>query len=441
MYSPLRTRASVGPEGPTERYEKNLLESGAPMKPSPQPIPQTQRKATPPGADPSGPDRSFDGRSIHFVGIGGCGMSGLARLLKELGAVCSGTDNVPSALTAALATEGIAVSHEQTAGAVPEDADLLIASAAIGADHPELLAAQARGIPVLSYAETLGRVQAGRTGVAIAGTHGKSTAAAMLCHVLIECGLDPSFIIGATCPQIGGGSRVGAARVPGGGPFAGRPGILVAEACEFNRSFHHHRPVLALINNVEEDHLDVYGALDGVLEAFAGFAGLLPPAGDGGRLLIAHDGSHRRRITAGLRCAVETFGFNPGADYQVTGSSDRRRVGLHRRGRQLAAWANPMPGEHNALNAAAAAVLARYLGAEWPAIAAALGAFSGLDRRMQRLGTRAVADGEVIVYDDYGFESCYGLMKAVDEDFAGRCDYDTYSLPTGQYLATRTRPL
>ncbi len=299
-------------------------------------MPQTQRTAAPPGADPSGPDRSFDGRTVHFVGIGGCGMSGLARLLKQLGADCSGTDNVPSALTAALAAEGIAVSHEQIAAAVPERADLLIVSAAIRANHPELLAARVRGIPVLSYAEALGRVQARRTGVGIAGTHGKSTVAAMLCHVLIESKLDPSFIIGATCPQIGGGSRVGAARVPGGGPFAGRPGILVAEACEFNRSFHHHRPVLALINNVEEDHLDVYGDLDGVVEAFARFAGLLPPAADGGRLLIAHDGSHRRRITAGLRCAVETFGFSPGADYQVTGSSDRHRVGLHRRGRSAA---------------------------------------------------------------------------------------------------------
>jgi len=372
------------------------------MKPSPQPIPQTQRKATPPGADPSGPGRSFDGRTIHFVGIGGCGMSGLARLLKELGAVCSGTDNVPSDLTAALATEGIAVSHEQTAGAVPEDADLLIASAAIGADHPELLAARARGIPVLSYAETLGRVQTGRTGVAIAGTHGKSTAAAMLCHVLIECGLDPSFIIGATCPQIGGGSRVGAARVPGAGPLAGRPGILVAEACEFNRSFHHHRPRLALINNVEEDHLDIYGTLDAVVEAFGRFAELLPPAREGGRLLIGHDGSHRRRITAGLPCAIETFGFSPAADYQVTMSSDRREVGLHQRGRRLGAWMNAMPGEHNALNAAAAAVMAGYLGAQWPAIATALDGFRGLDRRMQRLGTRPVADGEVVVYDDYG---------------------------------------
>ena len=278
----------------------------------------------------------------------------------------------------------------------------MIASAAVAPDHPQLLAAERRGIEVLRYAEALGRVQAEHTGISIAGTHGKSTTTAMLCHTLIECGLDPSFIVGATCAQIGGGARVGAATMPSG-HYAGRPGLLVAEACEFNRSFHHHRPTLALINNVEEDHLDIYGSIDRIVEAFRDFARLLPDERDGGRLLIAHDGAHRREITAGLTCAVDTFGYAPSADYQVVTDAGVRRVGLLQNGIWLTQWTNALPGEHNALNSAAAAILAAQLGADWEAIGAALTSFRGIDRRLQRLGSRTVhGGGDVVVYDDYG---------------------------------------
>ncbi len=370
------------------------------------------------------PGCEWAGRRLHFVGIGGCGLSGLAQLLHRRGALCSGSDNVPSELTGTLQAEGIAVSHQQTAESVPDPCDMVIASAAIKPDHAELAAARRRGIEVLTYAQALGRVQARHTGISIAGTHGKSTTAAMLCHVLVRCGLDPSFIIGANCPQIGGGSRVGADMIPGTpapgppggtpgtsggtpgtpftGPPTGRPGLLVAEACEFNRSFHFHRPVIGLIGNVEEDHLDVYESLDAIIEAFAVFARLLPPARQDGRLLIAHDGAHRQRITADVRCAVETFGTSSDADFQVVFEACSRRVAVVRSGDALAEWTNVMAGEHNALNAAAAAVLAHIVGVSWPAIAAALNDFQGVERRMQRLGRRQVAGGEVVVYDDYG---------------------------------------
>ncbi|MHC4099839.1 MAG: UDP-N-acetylmuramate--L-alanine ligase [Planctomycetota bacterium] len=381
---------------------------------------------------PRFPGADWQGRRLHFVGIGGCGLSGLARLLHQRGGVCTGTDNVPSPVTEALARDGIPVTLRQTADCVPDRCDLVIASAAIKPGHPELDAARSRGIAVLSYAEALGIVQALHTGVSIAGTHGKSTTAAMLCHVLIEAGLDPSFIVGATCPQIGGGSRTGSPVIPGNGPLAGRPGLLVAEACEFNRSFHHHRPVIASIGNLEEDHLDVYETLDAIVQAFGEFARLLPPAAEGGRLLIAHDGAHRQQISAGLRCRVETFGFSPDADHQVSFEPEAHHVTLLRQGQPAASWTNAMPGGHNALNAAAAAILAHGLGAGWPQIASALGTFRGLDRRMQRLGTRRIASrgpegrqnqegpaarraaeerastdardacGEIVVYDDYG---------------------------------------
>ena len=309
---------------------------------------------------------------------------------------------MPSELTADLCNRGIPVSDQQDSQSVPAECDCVIASAAIGRDHPELVAARERGIPVLSYAEALGRVEAGYTGVSIAGTHGKSTTAAMLCHILIESGLEPSFIVGATCRQIGGGSRVGAPVVPGDGPRSGGPGLFVAEACEFNRSFHHHRPVVGLINNIEEDHLDVYESLEAIVEAFGRFAQLLPAAEHGGYLLIAHDGAHRQPITSTLACRVETIGLSPEATHQVVHEPTRGRISLLRDGAPLAAWTNRMPGEHNALNSGAAAILAHTLGADWSRIATALESFEGLDRRMQRLGARRVTGGQVVVYDDYG---------------------------------------
>jgi len=378
------------------------------MTHGPSSVTTTQRERPEPSANDAshrGTGRSwFAGKSIYFLGIGGCGVSGLARLLREFGATCQGADSTPSEVTEALARDGFAVSHDESTP-LPESCGLMITSAAIQSDHPQLLAANARGIAVLTYAEALGRVQGECTGVSIAGTHGKSTTTAMLCHALIQCGLDPSFILGAQCPQIGGGRRVGGAGVPADpalpGP-AGQPRVFVAEACEFNRSFHCPQPRIALITNIEEDHLDVYGTLDKVVLAFAEFAQRLPAREHGGRLLIAHTGAHRRAVTAGLACDVATFGFSPVADYQVTLDETTQRVGVARDGHVLAQWTNRMPGEHNALNAAAAAILANWLGGAWPMIGAALDIFHGLERRMQRLGTRIVNGGQVIVYDDYG---------------------------------------
>jgi UDP-N-acetylmuramate--alanine ligase len=350
---------------------------------------------------PAAVNPRFAGKHIHFIGIGGCGMSGLALMLQQLGAVCGGSDAVSSELTEALDAAGIPVRLEQTSGMIPGKCDLVIASAAIKPDHPEMLAAVNRGITVWTYAEALGQVQADKTGISLAGTHGKSTTTAMLAHVLIECGFDPSFIVGATCPQIGGGSRTGAITIPKG-TLAGKPGTLIAEACEFNRSFHHHRPTIGLINNIEEDHLDIYASLDEIITAFAGFAQLIASFEKGGRLLIAHDGAHRMKITPGLKCGIETFGFHPEAHYQVVYDAAVQRVGVLQDGIWLGQWTIQMPGAHNALNSTAAGILAHYLGADWDEIAAALSTFRGLDRRMQKLGKRSINGGDVIVYDDYG---------------------------------------
>lgn len=367
----------------------------------------------------AGQDPTFHGRRIHFIGIGGSGMSGLARLVADRGGICTGTDASENPAIESLRTTGIRIETGDAAVSLPEACELVVASAAIPPEHPSRVAATDRGLEILSYAEAVGRAMIGRTAVSIAGTHGKSTTTSMLAHVLVSCGLDPSFIAGANCPQIGGGSRVGADRLPNHpDPIdtGDRPGIFVAEACEFNRSFHHHRPTMALINNVEEDHLDFYESIDEIVKSFHDFARLLPAADIGGRLLIAHEGGHRREISAGLPCDVRTFGFSPAADFQVFFDAAAGRIGILDSGAFVAEWNSRLAGHHNALNAAAAGILAHWLGAAWDDIAAALADFEGLDRRMQFLGTMPTADGgQARVFDDYGHHpsECEATLRAL----------------------------
>ncbi len=354
------------------------------------------------------------GKRAYLIGIGGCGMSGLARMLRSRGVVVSGSDSTPSEATAALIAEGVPISFNQWAGTLPSDCDFIVASAAIKPDHPECVAATARGIRIYTYAQALGAVMDSATGIAIAGTHGKSTTTAMLGAALADAGLDPTVIVGATCRQLAVGClaenrtavptgfRLGSPMVPAG-PLEGRAGLLIAEACEFNRSFHNFRPLIASISAVEADHLDIYGSLDAIVEAFHDFARLVASESEGGRLLIAHDGAHRREVTAGVTCAVETIGFSPEADWVVTYDPSSRRVRVRHDGREIGAWECLMPGGHNAMNSAMAFVLGVMAGGEPEILAASLGRFAGVDRRMECLGWRPVAGGGTVrVYDDYG---------------------------------------
>ena len=323
-------------------------------------------------------------------------------MLKARGATVSGTDQAASDVTDALISAGISLSIGPSPKRVKSPIDLVVYSAAVALDHPELVRAKAQGIETMTYAQALGWAQAGRTAVSVAGTHGKSTTTALLAHVLIEAGLDPSVIVGAHVPQLGGGSRTGSEEIPHGA-LAGSPGIFVAEACEFNRSFHSHQPTLALINNLEEDHLDVYGSLDEIVKSFRVFAGNLPEASEGGRLLIGHEGAHRRAVASGLRCAVSTFGWSPTADYHVDYDPSTTATTVWHNGREMFSWTGRLCGEHNALNGAAAGILASWLGADLDAVAQGLSTFTGVDRRMQFLGACTARNGaQVRVFDDYG---------------------------------------
>ncbi|MEX0875943.1 MAG: UDP-N-acetylmuramate--L-alanine ligase [Phycisphaerales bacterium] len=348
-----------------------------------------------------GTDRPF------MLGIGGCGMSALARLMTDAGLSIAGCDSTPSPVTDALLSAGVEVGFDEHATILPPETQAVIASAAIKPDHPMMVEANRRGLSVISYPEALGICMRGCTGIAIAGTHGKSTTTAMLGCALTDARLDPSVIVGATCAQLAHGClagnqtpvgyRVGGDTIPSG-DRANQPGILLAEACEFNRSFHHLRPTIASIASIEADHLDIYGSLDAVIEAFAGFARLIAPESAGGKLIISHDGAHRREVTAGLQCAVETIGFNPAADWVVGYDPSTCEVTVTDPAGQSHGWVLSMPGEHNAFNSAVAFALGRSVGADAELLTRSLGAFTGLDRRLQLLGER----NGVRVYDDYG---------------------------------------
>lgn len=340
----------------------------------------------------------FRGKRVYMIGIGGSGMSGLARLLRARGAVIAGSDREPSDLTASLAESGIGVTFDQERGDLPA-CDLVVTSAAVGPEHPQVRAALARGVDVWLYARALGETMRGAQGVAVAGTHGKSTTTTMLGCALTDSGLDPTVIVGATSGQLGNGCL--GAEAPAAG-FRIGTGAVVVEACEYNRSFHALRPRVACITNVEADHLDCYGTFDGVIESFRQFAALLPPATEGGLLVIGHENAQRGVVTAGLACEVRTVGFSPDADWCVRYDPATREVGLLSEGRERAAWRLRVPGAHNALNSATAWIMAGALGASGERAAASLTAFRGADRRMQLLGEVEAPGGVVRVIDDYG---------------------------------------
>jgi len=325
------------------------------------------------------------GRRVHMIGIGGSGMSGAAALLRDLGAVVSGSDLQTFDGLGQLVGSGVRVSigHHETQ--LDAGVELVVVSAAVPETNPELTAARRRGLPVVKYAQLLGELTAVRQGVAIAGTHGKSTTTGMCVHLFREAGLSPSFVIGARSAQLGGGSGVGE------GPH------FIVESCEFDRSFLYLRPHLAAILNIEPDHLDCYRDLDDIVEAFARFAENVDPEG----VLLANAEDRRAMHAASAaRAPVETFGFCDEADWQAVNlRADRGRYGfdVRLRGSRLLSTSLAIPGRHNVANALAAVALAYHAGAEPERLAEALTTFKGVDRR---LTWRGEGQGVTIV-DDY----------------------------------------
>jgi UDP-N-acetylmuramate--alanine ligase len=329
----------------------------------------------------------FTGRRVHFIGIGGAGMSGLARMLLDNGAIVTGSEPKPNSTTLELAARGVKIDRDQLGRLLSRDIDLIVRTAAIPDHNTEFAAARKLGVADMKYAELLGQVMAERLGVAVAGTHGKSTTTAMISHALMQCGADPSFVVGGTVPQLGGGSRSGA------GP------AFIAEACEYDRSFHHLRPKVALILNIEEDHLDCYKNLDEIIESFRAFVELLPADG----IVIANGAdANVRTALQGVGRSVQTCALGAGSDWSTIAGPIEN--GCHtgvvqRAGREVARLKLSIPGEHNLMNATMAVAACAACGVEAARAAEAISGFAGVDRRMTAMG---VAPSGATVIDDYG---------------------------------------
>ena len=329
--------------------------------------------------------QSFHGRGVHLIGVGGAGMRALAGVLLDSGARVSGSDTAPSAALDELAAEGASIAIGQRGQNVPVDCDLAVYSAAIHEQNPEMVAARERGIEVVKYSQMLGRLMSQRVGVAVAGTHGKSTTTAMVAHALRAAGLDPSFIVGAVVDQLGGPSGVGDGR------------HFVVEACEFDRSFLNLWPRYAAILNVEEDHLDCYANLSAIVEAFRAFAAQVDPSG-----VLIVNGEDRNALAAArsARCQVETFGLAESCVWRATDLTAERGLRsfqLSMADQSLCRVSLRLPGQHSLYNALAAAALLRHAGLTTGQIAESLGGFLGARRRMTLKGTA----GGVTVVDDY----------------------------------------
>ncbi|MGO8959791.1 MAG: UDP-N-acetylmuramate--L-alanine ligase [Streptosporangiaceae bacterium] len=329
---------------------------------------------------------------VHFVAIGGAGMSGIARIMLSRGVAVSGSDSAASGLLDELAAAGARV-HVGHAAENIADADTLVVSTAIRPDNPELLAAQRRGLRVLHRATALASIMLGRQGIAVAGTHGKTTTTSMITTVLLHTGADPSYVIGGILAETGLGAAEGT------GP------AVVVEADESDGSFLMLAPAAAVVTSVEADHLDNYGSLAEIEKAFGAFVGQIT---DGGLLLTCADDRGARALTAQVAPGVTalTYGTAPDASYRVTDiEPDGMRTALTVAGGPgtVLAESGPVrveiavPGRHNALNAAAAFGLTVELGVPPRGAAAGLAAYRGARRRMELTGE---GDG-VQVIDSY----------------------------------------
>jgi UDP-N-acetylmuramate--alanine ligase len=319
------------------------------------------------------------GTRVHLVGIGGAGMSGIARVLLQRGHLVSGSDLHSGRALDELRVLGARIEHghqEQHLG----DADVVVTSTAVPADNPELTAAQAQGIPVLRRAEMLAQLMADDHAVLIAGTHGKTTTTSMTVVAIQAAGGDPSFAIGGQLNESGTNAH------------AGTDGRFIAEADESDRSFLVYRPDLAVVTNLEHDHPDEFADEAAVQEAFIGF---LEGRAPGAPAVVCIDDPGTLELSTLIAGPVVTYGSDPRADVRVLSSDGDHRIRID--GQDAASFRLGIPGHHNVLNATAALAVCHQLGIDPGIAASGLGRFTGAARRFQRLGE---IDG-VVVVDDY----------------------------------------
>ena len=367
-----------------------------------------------------------DVRSVHFVGIGGAGMCGIAEILLAQGFTVTGSDLQDTPVTRRLAGLGARVCRGHSAAAVGE-VDVVVVSSAIREDNPEVVAAHMAHIPVIARGEMLGELMRGRLGIAVAGSHGKTTTASLIASVLEAGGLEPTFIIGGQVTGAGTNGRLGAGR------------HMIAEADESDASFLLLRPVLAVITGIDRDHLDTYGQdFERLKAAFAEFAEQLPFYGCA---LISTDDPHGRELGQRISRPARSYGFGPDADYRATGvgiEAGRWTFDVTRPGRDALRVAVPLPGNHNVLNALAAIAVATEEGVSDEAIVAGLAECQGVERRF-RVGRGAVDSKPVTVVDDYGHHptEIAHIVDTVRRMWPGAALGDGLSAPS---VHTDTRP-
>jgi len=348
-------------------------------------------------------------RRIHMVGIGGSGMSGIAEVLLNLGYAVSGSDLKDTPAVARLRERGAAVHLGHDAANLTE-ADVVVTSSAVDAHNPEVEAAHARRIPVIPRAEMLAELMRFRYGIAVAGTHGKTTTTRLAASVLIEAGADPTFVIGGRLESAGASARLGQGR------------YLVAEADESDASFLLYKPMIGIVTNIDRDHLGAYGGDFARLEAsFVEFLRQLPFYG---RAILCGDDPVLARHAATLGRPVWTYGFGA-ADFRATGvtaDGNRMRFTVSRPGASPVDLVLNLPGRHNVLNALAAVALAAELDLPDEAVSRALAEFHGIGRRLQGLGELAFGTARARLIDDYGHHprELAATIAAVREAWPGR---------------------
>lgn len=334
-------------------------------------------------------------RRVHFVGIGGIGMCGIAEILHGLGCEVSGSDLHEGPTVVHLRRRGIEVALGHDAAHVA-NADVVVVSSAIRAGNPEVRDAQDRGVPVIPRAEMLAEIMRMKEGIAVAGTHGKTTTTSLIAHVLDRAGLDPTSVIGGRV--WGSASDPERADHAPSGARLGEGELLVAEADESDGSFLRLAPVIAVITNVEAEHLDHYGDLAAIERAFATFANRVP---FWGLAVLCLDHPGVQAVLPRLTRPTRTYGFAAQADWIATepeAHAAGMRFGVRHRGKVRGEVELPLPGRHNVQNALASLAVAHELGVDFGVAAAALADFPGIERRFETKGT---ADG-VRVVDDYG---------------------------------------
>ncbi len=364
---------------------------------------------------------------IHLIGIGGAGMGGIAEVLVNLGYAVQGSDLRANAVTERLAKMGVGVFVGHAAAQVA-GASVVVVSSAVTPDNPELVAALASRIPVVRRAEMLGELMRFRQGIAVAGTHGKTTTTSLVASVLAEGGLDPTFVIGGLLKSAGSNAKLGTSR------------YLVAEADESDASFRHLQPMIAIVTNIDNDHLGTHGGdFEKLKQSFVEFLHNLPFYG---LAVMCSDDEVVREILPQVGRPTVRYGIGEDADLRAT--SREREAGTTRftairAGRPPLPVALNQPGLHNVRNALAAIAVATELEVEDAAIQRALAGFQGIGRRLEVVGEVATRAGRVTLVDDYGHHptEIEATVDAVRQGWPGR----RLVLAFQPHRYTRTRDL